>query len=379
MKCCGAKQNRHFKMLYTEDLDIESILSADALADKFWYILHQDGRLAGCIGSKEYFQIRETKQLVIQKDFLYIHAGEREKQSAIELFTANTKIRKLPVLDKEGKLLYEYVRSVEAYYEDLDIQRGINNREQPENPRREKITVSLTSYGKRLDLVHIAIKSIMAQTMKADTIVLYLAEEDSQKEIRQEKELIKAGLRVVRNVKDLKPHKKYFYAMQEYPENLIITVDDDTIYDDRLLADLYTEHLKYPEAVICGRGHRMIKRNGKVAPYNLWEGCVKSAMPEKEICATGVGGILYPCGKYREAFLDEKGIRQTSFYGDDLWLKAVELIWGISTYAIGELPVRVIEGSQEEALYKENADNKRNNEYLAKLEVYFDVNFADLF
>lgn len=379
MKRCGAKQNQDLKKLYIEDLDIKSILSADTLTDKFWYILRKDGTLEGCIGSKEYSQICETKQMVIKKDFIYIYAAEGEKQTAIEIFTENTNIRKLPVLDEEGKLLYEYVRSMEAYYEELDIQCGINKTESRKNLQREKITVSLTSYGNRLDTVHIAIKSIMAQTLKADAIVLYLAEEDSHREIRQEEELIKAGLRIARKVKDLKSHKKYFYAVQEYPENLIVTVDDDTIYDDSLLEDLYAEHLKYPEAVICRRGHRMTKKNGKVAPYDLWEGCVKSAMPEKGICATGVGGVLYPRGKYREAFLNEKGIRETALYGDDLWLKTIELIWKISTYAIGEQSVRVIEGSQKEALYKENMGKKINDKYLNQLQRYFDINLADLF
>lgn len=374
-----AIQNQHLNIVYIEDLNAESILSANQSEDKFWYILNQDGTLAGCIGSREYSQIYETKQIVIQKDFLYIRAGEREKQEAIEIFKINTKIRKLPVLDEKGKLLYEYVKSIEAYYEDLVIQNGINQPGTQRDYRQEKITVSLTSYGKRLDLVHIAIKSIMEQTIKADAIVLYLAEEDSLKKIPQEEELIKAGLRIERNVKNLGPHKKYFYAVQEYSESLIITVDDDTIYDEMLLENLYAAHLKYPDAVICRRGHRMTKRNGEVAPYDLWEGEVKSEMPEKGICATGVGGILYPCGKYREAFLDERGIRETSLYGDDLWLKVVELLWGISTYAIGELPVKVIEGSQQEALYMENADNKRNDEYLDALQIYFNIRLANLF
>lgn len=379
MDHCGAKINCHFKILYVENMNLDSILSAGTSSNKFWYVLEQDGTLVGCIGSKEYSQICETKQIVIKTDFSYIHTGEGEKQAAIEIFTTNAGIRKLPVLNEKKKLLYEYVRSVEAYYEDLDIRCGINEAGNRKGLRQEKITVSMTSYGTRLNLVHIALKSIMEQTMKADTIVLYLAEDDSQNKIQQEDELIKAGLRIERNVKDLKSHKKYFYAMQEYSESLIVTVDDDTIYDENLLEDLYKEHLIYPKSVICRRGHRMTKRNGEIAPYDLWEGCVRSEIPEKGICATGVGGILYPCGKYREAFLDEKGIREASLYGDDLWLKTVELIWGICTHAIGEVPVRVIKGSQDEALYKENAENRRNNEYLEALQRYFNVRLADLF
>ena len=112
MKCCGARQNRYLNIMYTDDLDAERIISANASTDKFWYILCQDGTLAGCIGSREYKQICETKQMVVQKDFLYIHAGEGEKQEAIKLFTANPKIRKLPVLDESGILLYEYVRKL---------------------------------------------------------------------------------------------------------------------------------------------------------------------------------------------------------------------------------------------------------------------------
>lgn len=377
MEHCGAKRNYKYKTLFVENIEngLSDILSADATTDKFWYILRQDGTLAGCVGSREYSQICETGRMAIKKDFLFIHAGEGEKQTAINLFTAYTKIRKLPVLDKNGKLLYEYIRSMESYYEDLDIVCGIN----VEDQRKEKIVVSLTSFGRRLDTVHIVIKSIMNQILKADAIVLYIAKEDSLKRIQQEEELIRAGLRIVRNVRDLKPHKKYFYAMREFTQCLIVTIDDDAIYDDRLLRDLYEKHIEYPEAVICRRGHRMTKKDGRVACYDMWEGCVQSVVPEKGICATGVGGILYPCGAYREKFLDEKGIRETALFGDDLWLNVVELMEGIAVYAIGEIPAKVIEGTQEEALYMKNAENKRNDEYLNSLQSYFDINLADLF
>ena len=212
MEHFGAKQNFCFKTILMKNLCVDRILDINLPDDKFWYILQQDGTLAGCIGSREYSKICETGQMMFKKDFLYIYAGEGEKQAAAEIFTDNSKIRKLPVLDRNGKLLYEYVRSVEAYYEDLDIPCGIN----AEKERTEKVVVSLTSFGCRINTVHIAIKSIMNQSLKADSIVLYIAKEDSDRVIQQEKELVKAGLRIVRNVEDLKPHKKYFYAMQEY-------------------------------------------------------------------------------------------------------------------------------------------------------------------
>lgn len=375
MEYFGAKQNHNYKKLYTDNLDVDSIVSADKSEDKFMYVLDRGEILVGCIGNREYCKICEKKELVIQKNFIYITAGQEEKKKAEDIFLENPKIRNIPVLDASGRILYEYIKSREAFYDEVQIESGINIDEK----RDIGLVVSLTSYGKRLDTVYLAIKSIMYQTFKADKILLYIAEEDSEREIVREEELLRAGLVIRRGVKDLKPHKKYFYAVQEFQESIIVTVDDDVLYDDKLLEKLYKKHTEYPDSVICMRGHRMTKTNGKVAPYEFWEGEVVSAMPEKGICATGVGGILYPCGKYREAFLDEKGIQETSLYGDDLWLKAVELMWGISTYTIGEFSVKLIEGSQEEALYKENAENKRNDVYLDRLQQYFKINFATLF
>ena len=39
----------------------------------------------------------------------------------------------------------------------------------------------------------------------------------------------KRGL-TIRFCEDLKAHKKYYYAFKEYPDDIVITVDDDVIY-----------------------------------------------------------------------------------------------------------------------------------------------------
>lgn len=43
-----------------------------------------------------------------------------------------------------------------------------------------------------------------------------------------------------------------------YKDEIIITFDDDMIYDKRLVQKLYEEHLRYPETIICGRGHKIL-------------------------------------------------------------------------------------------------------------------------
>jgi len=49
---------------------------------------------------------------------------------------------------------------------------------------------------------------------------------------------------------NLRPHTKYFYALENYPDDLIVTADDDNFYLPDWLKILYEEHLKYPDCLM---------------------------------------------------------------------------------------------------------------------------------
>lgn len=331
------------------------------------------GRYIGCIGWREYERSMQQNQVIINRDSVFLRTSENEKEEAKRLFDTMPYVRRIPVLDADDRLLYEYECDREGFYSDLVIECGINR----EKKRREKVIVSLTSYGKRLETVYITIKSIMYQTMKPDAIVLYLDESSGNDSIVREEELVRAGLTIRRNVENLKPHTKYYYAMQEFEEALIVTVDDDIIYDDGLIEDLYLHHVKFPEAVICRRGHGMTKQDSRIAPYKKWEGCVKTDYPTNALCPTGVGGVLYPCGEYRKAFLDRETLIKNALTADDIWLKAIQLLNGVKAYAIGEVPLKMIHDTQAEALQLLNVDQGENDAILNNLQNHFSADFAE--
>lgn len=369
----------HYKLLKKiEDkieinkLSIEYVRELFSEAVRFLYIVNEE-RYIGCIGWREYESSAQQNKVIINRDSIFLKVGENVKEEAKRLFDKMPLIRRIPVLDAENRLLYEYECDREGFYNDLVIKCGVNR----EKKRREKIIVSLTSYGKRLETVFITIKSIMYQTMKPDAIILYLDESTGNNLIAHEKELIRAGLTIKRNVENLKPHTKYYYAMQEFEEALIVTVDDDIIYDDELIEDLYLHHIKFPEAVICRRGHRMIKQDFRIAPYKKWEGCVKTNYPTDELFPTGVGGVLYPCGEYRKSFLNREIVVKNALTADDIWLKAIQLLNGVKAYAIGEVPLKTIHNTQEEALQLFNVDQGENDVILNNLQNHFSVNFAE--
>ena len=94
------------------------------------------------------------------------------------------------------------------------------------------IIVSLTSYPSRLQKLHYVIRSLLHQKMSPYKIILYLGSDTKDSDIPYSlKKLQKYNFEIKKNYEDLKPHKKYFYAMQEFSDKIIITVDDDLIYD----------------------------------------------------------------------------------------------------------------------------------------------------
>ena len=79
----------------------------------------------------------------------------------------------------------------------------------------------------------------------------------------------KRGL-VIRYCDNLKSYKKFYYTAAENPDAYIVTVDDDIIYAENLLENLVKAYRKNPGCIICTRSHRMVKRNGRLLPYNSW-------------------------------------------------------------------------------------------------------------
>lgn len=365
-------KRKNIQQINIQDLSNEYLENIKETFSPILYVTSKN-KYIGCIGWTEYNQYLKYNQVYINKSSVYLLSSENEKIKVKELFDTRPKIQCIPVLSHDGNLLYEYYCDREGFYQELELDNGIVTEKNSE----KKNVVSLTSYGKRLETVYISIKSIMYQTKKADAIVLYLDEDTGNVPIKYEEELVKAGLTIRRNVKNLGPHTKYYYAMQEFKNDNIITIDDDVIYDDKLIEDLYLKHVEFPDTIICRRGHRMTISNGQLDSYDNWEYEAKSIYPSNDMCATGVGGVLYPCGMYRNACLNEKVIIDNALSADDLWLKIIELLNGVKTYVIGEISLKYIHDTQNNALHIQNVIQGQNDIILKNLQNYYSVNIVD--
>ena len=143
------------------------------------------------------------------------------------------------------------------------------------SPRAEKIIVSLTSYDKRINDVKYAIYSLLNQTFPPDKLILWL-DEDSfpQREKNLPRDLLELknfGL-TIDWCENLRSYKKLIPALEKYPDDIIVTADDDIFYRSDWLKILYDAHLENPDCIIAHRAHRIrLDTRGNLFPYVQWQ------------------------------------------------------------------------------------------------------------
>ncbi|MGI5116198.1 glycosyltransferase family A protein [Treponema sp. SP13] len=250
---------------------------------------------------------------------------------------------------------------------------------------RSDLIISLTSFPVRLPKLHIVIRSLLKQTILPKCIVLYLGNDTKDSDIQKKLKLLtKYNFEIRTGYEDIKPHKKYFFAMQEFPEDIIITVDDDLIYDKNLVRDLLECHKNNPTCVCARRVNRITKDNlGKLNKYSNWQWeCKEIVEPSFELLATGCGGILYPPHILPEETFNINEIKKYCLNTDDIWLKFMELknqvkvVW-TNSKIIHPLTVRK---SQKMGLFHSNAASENVNDInIKKMIEYTGINPVDFF
>ncbi len=242
--------------------------------------------------------------------------------------------------------------------------------------RNPQIIISLTTFPARIGTVSLCIKSLLSQTMKPDKVILYLGDDVKNDMIPADlKSLENYGLTIITGCCNIKPHKKYYYAMQKYPNDIVITTDDDIVYEDDLVERLMNAHMEYPSAVICGRANVITRdATGKIEPYLKWPAIYSYKLKERfDLLPTGVGGVLYPPHSISEMAFNIEDIEKHCLNADDVWLRYMGVKTG--TPVVCALPkvqyCAVIPYSQESALYKSNVGQNRNDYYISHMqEIY---------
>ena len=264
----------------------------------------------------------------------------------------------------ENNYLYKIARAMVRISANLILPIYLKRVRNRQNVQRvADVIVSLTSFPARINQIWYTIETLKRQSVLPEKIILWLSEEEFPHKLSDVPERLRNQLDELFEIrfveKDLRPHKKYFYSFKEFPEKIIITVDDDIFYNSQLVEYLITAHRKYPDCVICNRAQRIVKD----VSYSKWETIRNAEGPSFDILPTGVGGVLYPPHVYDEHVFDIDAITKTCLRADDLWLNFMCRIRGtkVATTGLRFNPI-TIETSQKEALCKTNNGKVSGND-----------------
>lgn len=215
------------------------------------------------------------------------------------------------------------------------------------------IIVSMTSYGYRVEKTcPYAIYSILQQDRLPNRVVLNIDKEKwNDKNIPALlKKLQQVGVEI-NYTQDIGPHTKFIPTLQKYPDDIIITADDDVYYDRGMITELYICFEQTDKtSVVCREGKSIVRKNGRIIKYSDLPH-IKEAKGTDEKLPFGVGGVLYPPHIFGDEIFNLKAMRQLAPKADDIWFSAMELY-----YRIG---VQYVSNNS----WRGNMDVDRNEEY----------------
>ncbi len=310
--------------------------------------------------AKEKYTIKDLNQFYHTE---YLNLEEIREKSYIIHFSSKDKPWKYHNVPYGDVWEYFYAQSPCS---DISLDRGFLVPKETSANHLPNIIVSLTSYPARINGVVFVVENMLNQSIKPNKILLYLAKEQfPDEEIPNDLKCLQNDcFNIIYCDNDLKPHKKYFYAMQDYSDSIIITVDDDVFYPLTLIEDLLESYKKHPQAISCMRGHTIKTYDEETyAPYHKWSKTDKIVKkPSILILPTGVGGVLYPPKCLPKETFNENAIKEICLYTDDLWLKWMQLKKNIPCVLVRDkIKLNYIEDTQENGLWKENVNERRND------------------
>ena len=237
--------------------------------------------------------------------------------------------------------------------------------------------VSLTTYGPRIDTVHLTIESIGRGRLKPSRLILWLDDERRYNDLPESlRRLQHRGLEIYLT-DNLGPHTKYYpyVASQPRHELPLVTADDDIVYPRWWLRRLWEAYRAEPEQISCYRAHVVaLDDRSAFLPYREWPPCGSREARWRHF-ATGVSGVIYPPRFL--SFMQEQGdaFRDCCPKADDIWLHAMALRAGLRVRQIGRLPryFEGLPGTHDQGLVHFNSFSGGNDRQIAATYVAADL------
>lgn len=206
-----------------------------------------------------------------------------------------------------------------AFGVDSEIKHNLSD-----NKNSPKVILSLASYPPKYNALPYALKTLANQNVKPDKIILnlYLHENSEQDKQRINDILEEDNLKDVITInwieERIKSYAKLIPTLKDYPNDIIITADDDWEYYPDFVGDLLKKHEQFPDCIISNVASRLyddyrIRTNNtdKVFPKN-------KPINDGAYCFTGFG-MLCPPHCFNDKVFDKDLFMEEFPTTDDIW------------------------------------------------------------
>ena len=244
-----------------------------------------------------------------------------------------------------------------------------------------ELIVSLTSYPARFATLHLTLRSLLAQSVRPDRLLLWIAHGDANLLPKAVRALEEQGLSI-RLCDDLRSYKKLVPALDAFPNAFIVTADDDLYYPPPWLAGIIEGVDVAVPAILARRAHRLkLTPDGRIKPYLSWDWDVQDDRaygPSPDIMPTSGAGALYPPHSLHPIVTDRSVFKRLCPDSDDLWFYWCARMAGTPLRKVGG-KLRLIgwAGSQQSSLW-ENNRRGGNDRMIRRLEAEFGIGVLGL-
>lgn len=194
------------------------------------------------------------------------------------------------------------------------------------------VIISLATYNRRLPKIKQTLPMIISQKCPYKKIIINVQDDCNNDEFRQFEEFKKLSdkIEVVKRPAKWRALNKIIYTYREYPDDIIITCDDDIFYDDYLFSALLDMHTKHPECIIAHEINPVIIENdGKIrTPI-----CVEPKLLQVEFGKYMTGCCLFPPHIFDGSSIRiddyDRFIELTDGVNDEIWLWTLSTLLGV--------------------------------------------------
>lgn len=235
------------------------------------------------------------------------------------------------------------------------------------------VVISLTTIPYRLPKLHLVIRSLLQQTATFKKIVLWV-NEDLQHKIPSSLGRLQSDRFEIRFSVGKSSHRKLVETLKVYPDEYIVTCDDDLMYPRNWLERLLIEHNRQPKAIVAHMCRVFRFDDNSLMPYKKWHSERLGESSERTL-AVGWGGILYPPSSLHEDVLDEALYMTLAPKADDLWFKAMAYKKGTAVFKSSQpnpepIPIML---TQKFSLKKENINEDANRKQWLRIAEYYGI------